>query len=111
VKDNQITITQRSLQELIDSQLIEERKKQVTLYSKVIKDNLPQIDSHLLSDDYTISSISLDNYNNAENKIKRFVSLETMKQTEVIKKGKRKLWPLQFREVLKNNVIVRFLKK
>lgn len=110
VKDNQITITQRSLQELIDSQLVEERKKQVTLYSKVIKENLPQIDSHLLSDDYTISSFTLNNYKNAENEIKRFVSLETMKQTVVIKKGKRKLWPLQFREMLKNNVIVRFLK-
>ena len=109
-RNNQIAMTSRSLQELIDSQLVWERKKQVTLYSKAIRGNLPQIDTHLLSDDYTISSCSLNNYKNAENEIKRFVSLETMTQTEVIKRGKRKLWPLQFREVLKNNVIVRFLK-
>lgn len=108
--DNQIAITSRSFQELIDSQLVEERKKQVSLYSKVVKENLPKIDSHLLWDNYGVSSFELDNFKNAENIIKRFVSLETMKQTEVVKRGKRKLWPLQFREMIKNNVIVRFLK-
>lgn len=108
--DNQIAITSRSFQELIDSQLVEERKKQVSLYSKVVKENLPKIDSHLLGDNYGVSSFELDNFKNAENIIKRFVSLETMKQTEVVKRGKRKLWPLQFREMIKNNVIVRFLK-
>lgn len=108
--DNQIAITSRSFQELIDSQLVEERKKQVSLYSKVVKENFPKIDSHLLWDNYGVSSFELDNFKNAENIIKRFVSLETMKQTEVVKRGKRKLWPLQFREMIKNNVIVRFLK-
>lgn len=110
VKDNQIAITTRSLQELIDSQLIEDRKKQVSLYSKVIKENFPIIDSHLLLNDYNDSSFNLDIYKNAINEIKRFVSLETMKQTEVIKRSKRKLWPLQIREKLKNNVVVRFIK-
>lgn len=108
--DNQIAITSRSFQELIDSQLVEERNKQVSLYSKVVKENFPKIDSHLLWDNYGVSSFELDNFKNAENIIKRFVSLETMKQTEVVKRGKRKLWPLQFREMIKNNVIVRFLK-